>query len=57
MIYMGLQNWERALLFLEIVVVAPQSNATSMIMVEAYKKWLLVGLLFKGEVRDPSATS
>ncbi|MCJ1434782.1 hypothetical protein MMC27_004152 [Xylographa pallens] len=48
MIYLGLKDWTRALLFLEIVIMAPTSNAASMIQVEAYKKWVLVGLLLKG---------
>ncbi|MCJ1294868.1 hypothetical protein MMC34_006427 [Xylographa carneopallida] len=48
MIYLGLKDWTRALLFLEIVIIAPTSNAASMIQVEAYKKWVLVGLLLKG---------
>ena len=50
MIYLGLKDWTRALLFLEIVIIAPTSNAASMIQVEAYKKWVLVGLLLKGTV-------
>ncbi|MCJ1397889.1 hypothetical protein MMC11_001085 [Xylographa trunciseda] len=48
MIYLGLKKWARALLFLEIVIVAPTGNVASMIQVEAYKKWVLVGLLLKG---------
>lgn len=51
MIYMGLRNWERALLFLEIVVISPTSSNVSMIQVEAFKKWILVSLLLKGQVR------
>ena len=50
MLYMGLKMWERALLFLEIVIMAPTNNIASMIMVEAYKKWVLVGLLCTGGV-------
>lgn len=50
MLYLGLREWERALLFLEVVIVAPTSNTASMIQVEAYKKWVLVGLLLKGKV-------
>ncbi|MCJ1477882.1 hypothetical protein MMC13_006555 [Lambiella insularis] len=49
MVYMGLSDWPRALLFLEIVIMAPTSNAASMIQVEAYKKWVLVGLLIEGK--------
>lgn len=52
MIYMGLKQWENAMSFLEIVLLAPTSTATSMIMVEAYKKWVLVGLLLNG--KEPS---
>jgi len=48
MLYLGLKEWKRALLFLEIVIVSPASNTASMIQVEAYKKWVLVGLLLKG---------
>ena len=51
MLYMGLKNWERAQLFLEIVIVSPTVNTASMIQVEAYKKWVLVNLMFKGQVR------
>ncbi len=50
MLYMGLETWERALLFLEIVVMAPTNNTPSKIMVEAYKKRVLVGLLLRGRV-------
>lgn len=50
MLYMGLKIWERALLFLEVVIVAPTNNTASMIMVEAYKKWVLVGLLCRSGV-------
>ncbi len=54
MIYIALKDWERALLFLEIVIASPtardNSGGTSKIQVEAYKKWVLVGLLQKGHV-------
>jgi COP9 signalosome complex subunit 3 len=50
MLYLGVKDWERALLFLEVVIMSPTSNNASMIQVEAYKKWLLVGLLLKGRV-------
>ena len=50
MLYLGLKLWERALLFLEIVIMSPTGNTASMIQVEAYKKWVLVGLLLKGKV-------
>lgn len=50
MLYMGVKKWERALLFLEVVIMAPTNNTASMIMVEAYKKWVLVALLCRGGV-------
>lgn len=57
MLYMGLKMWERALLFLEIVIMAPTNNTASVIMVEAYKKWVLVGLLYRGGVSVHTLTS
>ncbi len=50
MIYMGLKNWERAQLFLEMVIVSPTTSTASMIQVHAYKKWVLVNLIYKGGV-------
>ncbi|MCJ1225691.1 hypothetical protein MMC12_002340 [Toensbergia leucococca] len=47
MLYMATKNWERGLRLLEIVIMSPGS-ATSKIQVEAYKKWVLVGLLLHG---------
>ncbi len=51
MIYMGLKQWKRALLFLETVLVTPVTNNASKIQVEAYRKWVLVNLLYRGVVR------
>ena len=50
MCYMGLKEWKRALLFLEIVIMSPISQNASRIQVEAYKKYILVGILYKGSV-------
>jgi COP9 signalosome complex subunit 3 len=50
MIYMALKEWESALHLLRIVISCPVANTVSKIMVEAYKKWLLVSLLAKGKV-------
>ena len=50
MIYLGMKHWERALLFLEIVMTLPTLNTASLIQVEAYKKWILVNLLLRGHV-------
>lgn len=48
--YIGTEQWKKAQTFLEVVLVAPtQQNATSLIMLEAYKKWVLLGLIIKGQ--------
>lgn len=54
MIYIGLKKWDNALRFLQVVIAAPTNNSVSMIMVQAYKKWVLVCLLAKGIVSSPS---
>lgn len=51
MIYIGLKKWGRALHFLNLVISAPSVGTVSMVMVEAYKKWVIVSLLEKGMVR------
>jgi COP9 signalosome complex subunit 3 len=49
MCYMALRRYDDAMLFLEVVLTAPTAlNVASTVMVEAYKKWLLVGLLRRG---------
>ena len=48
MIYMGLKDWKKAHHFLEIVLTYPVTNNASKIQVEAYKKWVLVSLLYRG---------
>jgi COP9 signalosome complex subunit 3 len=50
LIYIGLKNWERALQFLTFVIAAPTVGSASTIQVEAYKKWVIVGLIHRGEV-------
>jgi COP9 signalosome complex subunit 3 len=51
MCYIGMQRYKDALFFLEIVLAAPTQQAmASQIMIEAYKKWLLVNLLTTGNV-------
>ncbi|CAK1366963.1 COP9 signalosome complex subunit 3 [Cercospora beticola] len=48
-IYIGMHNWSRARLFLEYVLLSPsQSHTASALQVEAYKKWVLVGLIANG---------
>lgn len=50
MIYMALKQWKKALHLLAIVISSPVVNSVSMIMVEAYKKWVLTSLLENGKV-------
>lgn len=52
MIYMGLKEWKRALVFLETVLITPITNNASKIQLEAYRKWVLVNLLHKGRVSN-----
>jgi COP9 signalosome complex subunit 3 len=50
MVYIGLRNWEMALECLENAVTYPaKEGAVSKVMAEAYKKWVLVGLLLEGK--------
>ncbi|KAK9859984.1 hypothetical protein MYU51_010141 [Penicillium brevicompactum] len=53
MIYMALKEWRSALHFLGAAVSMPVTSSVSLIMVEAYKKWILVGLLEKGKLCSP----
>uniref|UniRef100_A0A093XQN9 COP9 signalosome complex subunit 3 n=1 Tax=Talaromyces marneffei PM1 TaxID=1077442 RepID=A0A093XQN9_TALMA len=58
MVYMALKEWSKARHFLSIVISCPVVNAVSLIMVEAYKKWVLVNLLEKGMIASvPKITS
>jgi COP9 signalosome complex subunit 3 len=51
--YMALGQYSKAILFLEVVLVAPTANGvTHKIAIEAYKKWLLVNLLVLGSVPE-----
>ena len=50
MCYMALKDWDRALLFLEVVMMSPTTNIASQLQVQAYKKWVLVSLLRHGQV-------
>ncbi|KAJ5750846.1 hypothetical protein N7533_007874 [Penicillium manginii] len=53
MVYLALKKWSEASHFLELVMAIPTTGPVSMIMVEAYKKWVLVGLLETGKLRPP----
>jgi COP9 signalosome complex subunit 3 len=49
-VYIGQRNWSRARLFLECVLLTPsQNHGVSALQLEAYKKWVLVGLLAEGK--------
>nr|XP_033770168.1 COP9 signalosome complex subunit 3 isoform X4 [Geotrypetes seraphini] len=57
MIYTGLKNFERALYFYEQAITIP-AMAVSHIMLEAYKKYILVSLILLGKVQQlPKYTS
>lgn len=50
MIYLAVRNLDRALYFFEVAITIP-SHAVSHIMLESYKKYILVSLLLHGKVR------
>ncbi|XP_015911586.1 COP9 signalosome complex subunit 3 isoform X2 [Parasteatoda tepidariorum] len=57
MIYTSLKNYERALYFYEVAITTP-SMAVSHIMLEAYKKYILVSLILYGRIPNlPKFTS
>lgn len=47
-VYIGLRRYTRARLFLELVLASPTQNVATPLMVEAYKKSILVNLLSTG---------
>lgn len=49
MIYTAMKNYERALYFFEVCISTP-AMAMSYIMLEAYKKFILVSLILHGKV-------
>lgn len=52
----ALSRWSAAMRHLEFAVCQPARNAPSAMMVEAYKKWLLVGLLRSEKVKQVHET-
>lgn len=54
MCYIALKMWDDAQLYLEHVLVIPTGGVATGMMVEAYRKWLLVGCLAHGYVRKLS---
>ncbi|KAJ5668807.1 hypothetical protein N7462_009877 [Penicillium macrosclerotiorum] len=57
MIYLALKKWRKAAHFFGIVISMPTGGPVSMVMVEAYKKWILVSLLEKGKLCPPPSIS
>lgn len=54
MAYIGLKQWYRARHFLEYVLCTPTNNSSgpaTLSMVEAYRKWVLIGLMMKSKPR------
>lgn len=57
MIYASLKKYERALFFFEVAITVP-SQAVSMIVVESYKKYILISLILHGKLKGlPKYTS
>lgn len=50
MAYIGLHKYKKAREFLEHVLVVPSNNVANGLMLEAYKKWILVSCLEVGSV-------
>lgn len=50
MAYLGLGRFKKAQQFLEHVLVVPSANTANGLMLEAYKKWVLVNCLVGGKV-------
>lgn len=50
MIYLSVRNLDRALYFFEVAITTP-ARAVSYIMLEAYKKFILVSLLLHGKIQ------
>lgn len=58
MVYIALREWEKALFFLEACLVIPTSNTVSYIQIEAYRKFVLVGLLHNNRIpKAPKPTN
>jgi len=52
MAYLGVGQFKKAKEFLEHVLVVPANNVANGLMLEAYKKWVLVSCLVDGLVRE-----
>ncbi|KAF1816233.1 hypothetical protein P152DRAFT_408961 [Eremomyces bilateralis CBS 781.70] len=56
-VYITLRKFTEAQLFLEHILTTPSSNAANGLMVEAYRKWVLVSCLLNGSVPKPPRTA
>ncbi|KAF9694984.1 hypothetical protein EKO04_006739 [Ascochyta lentis] len=52
MAYLGLRQFTKAQHFLEHVLVMPSANVANGLMLEAYKKWVLLSCLVSGEAKN-----
>lgn len=51
--YLAVRRYKDALFFLEVVLSAPTAqNAVSMLQIEAYRKWTLLGLILTGSTAE-----
>ncbi|KAF2259456.1 hypothetical protein CC78DRAFT_537069 [Lojkania enalia] len=58
MAYIGVHQFKKAMQFLEHVLVVPVSNnSANGLMLEAYKKWVLLSCLANGSVKAPPRTA
>ncbi|KAF2477928.1 uncharacterized protein BDR25DRAFT_275470 [Lindgomyces ingoldianus] len=55
--YIGLRQFKKAMEFLEHVLVVPSQGLANGLMLEAYKKWVLVSCLAKGSVPPTPRTA
>ncbi|ORY13308.1 hypothetical protein BCR34DRAFT_481226 [Clohesyomyces aquaticus] len=55
--YIGLRQFKKAMEFLEHVLIVPSHNLANGLMVEAYKKWVLVSCLATGSVPPTPRTA
>jgi hypothetical protein len=46
----GRPRWEDAMMYLEMVITSPTQNTATGFMLEAYKKWVILGCLVTGQV-------
>ncbi|KAF2196396.1 hypothetical protein GQ43DRAFT_484987 [Delitschia confertaspora ATCC 74209] len=57
MAYIGLRQWKKAMQFLEHVLVTPTNGIANGLMLEAYRKWVLVSCLATGSLQNLPRTA